>query len=221
MVKINKLFLGIFVIILTMANISQAASLVKMENIASFSQLPKSDSVSGDITPKLFSLNGKKLKLKPNLRFSGYEIIGGNVEIIDAVNGEKYAAFPITKPPYFSAKKLIANTGDEFVFLQTGRQGASDSACDRIWLFGLHKSSYVIFANIETINKAGLVYSDISSSIESGELKLLGFTRDRNCVNGMFKGHPTYPIGVANCGINSVYLFWDEKAQWFGIRKAD
>ncbi|MBO6178128.1 MAG: hypothetical protein J6O04_03010 [Selenomonadaceae bacterium] len=220
MVKFSKLFFSTLITIAVTANITYAASFVKMETVASFSQLPKMDEISGDVSPKMFSLNGRKLKLKPNLQFSRYMIKGGNVEILDAANGAKYASFPVIGAPYFTAKKLVTNTGEEFLYIQKGRLGASDSACDGVWLFGLHKGSYVTFADINTVKKAGLLYSDISSSIEAGELKLLGFTRDRNCVNGMFKGHSVYPLG-ANCGINSVFFFLDEKAQWFGIRNAD
>lgn len=217
---IKKLFL-IVSIMIAVSNTADAASFIKMDNISSFSQMPIEDGVSGDITEKLFSLNGKKMRLKPKLNFSAYTIAGGCVEILDAVSGERYASFPVAKWPYFRAKKLIADTGEEFVFVQAGRRAVSDSACDGIWLFGLHKGSYVIFVTIDTINKAGLLYEDISSNIEDGELKLLGYARDRSCVNGKFKGHSAYPIGVADYGINSTYLFWDENAQWFGIRKAD
>lgn len=218
---LKKSFSILLVIIATFNSITFASSLVRMETIDSFKQQPMANSISGNLMEKLFSLNNVKLKLKPNLIFSKGTITGGYVELLNGISGEKYASFSVEKCPYFRAKKLIANTGEEFLFVQAGREFASESSCTGIWLVGLHNGSYVTFATIDTVKNAGLLYTDISSSLEDGELKLLGFTRDRNCVNGQYKGHPAYPIGVADYGINSTYLFWDENAQWFGIRKAD
>ena len=215
---------SISVLLVTMTAISSIAissPLIRMETIVSFKQQPMGDSISGDLMERLFSLNNTKIKLKPNLFFSGDTITKGYVEMVNGTNGEKYASFPIEKWPYFRAKKIIADTGEEFLFVQAGRVFASESSCTGIWLVGLHKDSYVTFVTIDTIKNSGLLYTDIATSLEDGEIKLLGFTRDRNCVNGTYKGHLAYPIGVADYGINSTYLFWDEHAQWFGIRKAD
>lgn len=218
---LKKSFAMSLVIIVIFNSIALASSLLSMETIDSFKQQPMANSISGNLMEKLFSLNNVKLKLKPNLIFSKGTITGGYVELLNAVSGEKYASFSVEKWPYFRAKKLIANTGEEFLFVQAGREFVSESSCTGIWLVGLHKGSYVTFATIDTVNNTGLLYTDISSSLEDGELKLLGFTRDRNCVNRQYKGHPAYPIGPADYGINSTYLFWDETTQWFGIRKAD
>ena len=219
--RFGKVFAILLIMMTTFSGIAISSPLIRMETVASFKQQPMSNGISGDLMERLFSLNNTKLKLKPNLFFSGSTITGGYVEMVDGISGKKIASFTVEKWPYFRAKKLVASTGEEFLFVQAGKVFASESSCTNIWLVGLHKGAYVIFATTDTVKNAGLLYTDITSSLEDGELKLLGFTRDRNCINGTYKGHLAYPIGGADYGINSTYLFWDEHTQWFGIRKAD
>ncbi len=230
--KTVKFLATLILALLTMNSVVCAASLVQMNTIMSFRQAPNEhDSFPSDALGKLVSLNGHKLRLKPVLQVSDTMIMGGSVKLQDANTGEELFSFPLKAAPYFRVKKIAADTGEEFLLIQSGSLGVTDSSCRGIWVVGLHKGKYVSFINIDTVQKVGLLFDDIISDLEDGEIKLTGFARDwacrvydstgRNVIGYRYKGHPAYLTSLRNCEINSTYLFWDSKAQWFGIRQAN
>lgn len=230
--KTVKFLATLILSVFMMSNIASAASLVQMDMIMYFSQPPHGQGqISGNAASTLISLNGQKLRLTPSFQFSDKKIIGGSIKLLNTDTGQEILSLPLEKFPYFRAKKIAADTGEEFLLLQRGRVSVSDSVCSGLWIVGLHKGGYVSFVNIDAVQKAGLVFQDISSKLEDGELKLTGFARDRDCriydstwrntIGYQYKGHPAYPADPGNCEINSTYLFWDPQAQWFGIRQAD
>lgn len=115
-----------------------------------------------DAIGKLISLNGHKLRLKPVLQVSDTMIMGDSVKLQNATTGEELFSFPLKAAPYFRAKKIAADTGEEFLLVQSGSVGVTDSICSGIWVVGLHKGKYVSFINIDTVRKTGLLFGDIS-----------------------------------------------------------
>ena len=70
---------------------------------------------------------------------------------------------------------------------------------------------------------------EISPSVASGELVLMGIARERDCrvwsadgrsiVGYQYGGRTAYPSTPGHCNITSVAIFWDDDKEWFGIRE--
>lgn len=213
-------FLACIVMILQSSPAS-AMFFTNAEKIMSFAQVPKLE-MGGDINGKTFTLNGEQLKLVPYLK----SMTNRYVKLMSQDGRNDYLSFPVEKCPFFSAYKVCSND-TEFLLILSGRQAVSDASCTGAWLIGKYKGNYTSFISIDTLIHAGLIFSVIRPRIDGGELRLIGITRDRNCrvydsdrriIGYEYKGYPAYPYEKGYCCINSVTLFWDSNAQWFGIR---
>lgn len=84
----------------------------------------------------------------------------------------------------------------------------------------------VVYATKDTLDKAGMVYDDIVPKIHDGKLEIMGIARSYGSgVNGgrgplgeKYRGKRIRNIDPWYCTANSVYFFWDERAQWFGFQ---
>ena len=207
------------------------SSFVSMENVVSISQRPKSDPVSGYFEKLTFTFNGITICLLSHLQFSGNDIIGGSIDMMNAEAKDNYMVFPIERCPYFRIKKILTSDSNEFLIVQSGKNSVSDNVCEGLWLIGRINDEVIPFIDIEVLKKAGLIYQDISSSIEHGAIKLLGYARDRDCriwsqssrgITGyQYQGHTAYPIFRGDCGINAMHITWDNVSMKFIIRLED
>ena len=97
------------------------SSFVSMENVVSISQRPQSDPTSGYYFEKLtFTFNGITICLLSHLQFSGNDIIGGSIDMMNAESKENYMVFPIERFPYFRIKKIVTADSNEFLLVQSG-----------------------------------------------------------------------------------------------------
>ena len=207
------------------------SSFVSMEDVVSFSQRPKSEPTSGCFEKLTFPFNEIMICLLSHLQFSGNDIIGGSIDMMNAETKENYMTFPIERWPYFKIKKIMTSDSNEFLLVQSGKNSVSDNVCKGLWLIGKINDEVIPFIDIEVLKKAGLIYQDISSSIEHGAIKLLGYARDRDCriwsqssreITGyQYQGHTAYPISLGDCGINATHMTWDNMSMKFIIRLED
>lgn len=207
------------------------SSFVSMEDIVSFSQRPKGDPASGCFEKLTFPFNEIIICLLSHLQFSGNDIIGGSIDMMNAETKENYMVFPIEMWPYFRIKKIMTSDSNQFLLVQSGKNSASDNVCKGLWLIGKINDEVIPFIDIEVLKKAGLIYQDISSSIEHGAIRLLGYARDRDCriwsqssreVTGyQYQGHTAYPIFIGDCGINATHITWDNVSKRFIIKLED
>lgn len=197
---------------MTLAN---AAPLVSMQEVMSFFQVPTS-SISGDVEGQQFDFHGEMVQLKPYLQDDDGTIAGGSVHL-ESVNDEKtYFTFPLTSFPFFTAYKITDDEGTDFLLIESGKAHATNFECTGLWLIGLYKNQYVTFANLDTVRRAGLQFQTIVPSIAGGELNLMGIVPD----NPSFVWHGYGLHAGLVPQMTNVQLFWDDKAQWFGIRQA-
>ena len=208
------------------------SSFVSMEDVVSIRQYPQQcDSVSGCFEKFTFPFNGIAICMLSHLQFSGNDIIGGSIDMMNAESKENYMVFPIERFPYFRIKKIVTADSNEFLLVQSGITGVTSNACKELWLIGKINDEVIPFIDIEVLKKAGLIYQDISSSIEHGAIKLLGYARDRDCriwsqskreiIGYQYQGHTAYPLFMADCGINATHITWDNVSMKFIIRLED
>lgn len=205
-------------------------SYVSMKEICSITQRPKCDIV-GAFERLKFAFNGVEMELSSCFQFLGNNIVGGNLTLLDSKTSECHMTFPIEKWPYFRIKKLMTAANVEFIFVQSGKNSVSDNVCIGLWIIGKFNDEIVTFINLETLKRIGLVYQDITSSIECGAIKLLGCARDRDCrvwsqnrneiMGYQYQGHKAYELSSGNCGINAVYITRNNMSGILNIRLKD
>ena len=188
-------------------------------------------SCNGDLNGASFTLNGEKLKLRTELGFiteyNERHIGGGYVRLMSEDGVIDYLSFPIGKKESFLVHKITTDTGNEFLIVNTRVNAASDSALRRFWLVGKYNNQYITYATQNSLNQAGLLYQDISYDVTNGEIQVKGFapyhSRDyypRGDNRLTYKGHRVTEYH-GELYVNQVRLFWDDNAQWFGIRLID
>ena len=221
-----------------------ADQMVNMEEVMSMENMPKL-SPTGNIDGVYFTMNNEGLHLKTYFNQytdhyyyrTGHEdvvtITGGYVKLLDTNDVHDYLSFSVDKYPYFRVYKLTTETGKNFLLIIKGKQYTSECDANGVWLIGKQDGKYVTYATLDNLQGAGLVFQDIIPRIENGELRLIGVARDRDCnIWGRntdqppytYKGHPVSRTEMANkgeCVVSSVNLFWDDNANWFGIRYAE
>lgn len=223
-----------FAVVAMIPGIGAASTLSGLHKIMEIYDIPVGGSVDHkDVNGVSLTLNGKQLRLVPTLSFDYHHenhILGGYVHLM-GIDGQDYLSFPVEKWPLFQVHKFQNDAGQEFLLLLSKANAVTDCACRGLWVVGGYGNQYVAFVTTDSVLKAGLLYEDIHPSIENGDLRLLGIARDRDCrtydpqtglwLEGIFKGHPVQPYGIAYCQVNWVSLFWNSDAQWFGIRHAN
>lgn len=229
------IFAVCFAVVATLPGVGAASTLSGLHEIMEIYDIPVSGSVDHkDVNGVSLTLNGKPLRLVPTLSFDyrhGNHILGGYVRLMSGDGQQDYLSFPVEKFPRFRVYKFQNDVGQEYLLMLSSVKAVTDSACRGLWVVGGYGSQYVTFATLDAVSNAGLLYEEIVPSIENGELRLLGVARDRDCrtydpqtglwLEGLFKGHPVQPHGIAYCQVNWISLFWNSDAQWFGIRRAN
>ena len=176
----------------------------------------------------LFKMNGKDAKLEIKLNFynkyGSRKNAGGTITLSGI--GESLI-FPIKKDESAVVRIIPTTDKREFLFIRTFMDAANgSSACTNMWLVGEANGKFVTYANLDTVTNAGLLYDDIVPSVRNGELWITGKARvywgadpqaPPRPMSSKYDGVPIHVDGNY-CTINSAVLFWDDAAQWFGIR---
>ena len=174
-------------------------------------------STNSNPDPVSFTLDGSKMKLN-------IDVSNKNAELKDS-SGNTVMNFRLERTPYFRAYKIKMDGGKEALLVLSGQNGVSDYVVTDFWLVGKYKGKYVIFSRLESAKNSGLIHQGIEvfTVNPSGELWIQGIARYRDCADGYYHGHKAVPSKSirAYYAINAVSYFWDENAQWFGIRYND
>ena len=205
---------------------SGLANSQKLQNtIMEIREVPKLG-IGGNCKSTNFTLDGDKLQLNTDLLSllslrGNMHINGGYIRLMSQDKRSDYMSFPIENCPFFDSYKFSNSSGKEFMLIISGKCGASDSVCTGLWVVGNHQGNYITYVSLDTIRNAGLVFQTITPEIVNGELRLIGIARDRDSRSGYYHGHTARPYSLAYYYINEVRLFWDDSANWFGIRLID
>jgi hypothetical protein len=89
--------------------------------------------------------------------------------------------------------------------------GVSDSTCIGFWLIGNYAGQYVNYVNVNTIKNALTAGYEFYPKIYRDRIVIESFVRNR--------GEALRRTGEMDSIVDSITLFWDDKAQWFGIRR--
>lgn len=204
---------------------AEAAAIANVMNF-SYNMYSDGQEFNGDIRSKEFTLNGEDLYLTPVAKERGGYIVLSNIR-------GTIMSFSLPDRPYLNVHKFnLKGTEREFLFVEAGKNGVSDSICTNFWIIGKYKKDgkeqYVVYSQLKNLVDMGLIYQtvDVLLNENTGELWIQGMARDRDCwdmsdpenEHFAFKGHTAvlsdkYP---GYCLINAIAYFWDEKAQWFG-----
>lgn len=219
-------------LLFTIPTTVNATSMLGIHKVMSFrDNIGMPEDCSGDLNGTVFTLNGERLKLRTELGYihyhNGRHIGGGYVRLMSADESNDYLSFPIAKMESFVAHKITTDTGAEFLTISTRINAVSDSALKRFWLVGKYGNQYISFASEDSLKQAGLLYQDIDVDVLGGEIKIAGYaayhSRDfyPNGDNRLtYNGHKAID-DRGELYINQVRLFWNDSAQWFGIRLID
>lgn len=116
---------------------------------------------------------------------------------------------------YIYVKKITLknNFEKEFLWVQYGGAGVSDSVCHGFYLIGFENTNLKIYTSFDEIQRCGLICQSLELFIhkDSGELWIQGICRDRCVKNSQYKGHSAikcadYKIHYA---INAVTIIYD------------
>ena len=196
-----------------------------IEEILSYRLIPKSESSIFDLEKVELSLNEQRLVLSLIIDKDA-SIIKYNV--IDKRTNKLELSISLERFPYLHIYKIIHNElCNEFLYIQSGRVGVSDSVCDKVYIIGYEHGIMKNYLDIEYLIENGLIFQDINFSIDGNSIKLIGYVRDRDCciynekrevIDHQYKGHKVKPFGMCHYMINSIYLDWDDNNNVFFVR---
>lgn len=193
----------IMVVVLMVAFVSSvfAMDITSHNRIISFGIKP----FEGNTEAKIKDEDGNKL------RFTFYEanpLYKSYIKFMSRDKKSDYFSFPVAQ--YTSVTEIKTSDPNKVFWLITNTVGVSSQGYSGFWLIGKYKGKYVDFVNLDSLIQSGFSPYNVKISYESdGTIVLKHYKRnwgDEMRTNGMF----TY--------VDSITLFWDDKAQWFGIR---
>lgn len=181
-----------------------------------------------DLNGAFFSMNGESASIETKLNFyneyGSRKNAGGTIEVS---SGNKKISFPVGKDESASVYLISSNADRDFLLVRTYMDAANgSSACRGMWLVGKADGEFVTYATLSTVEKAGLLFDNVRPSVKNGELRITGFAKvywgadpqaPPRPLSSKYDGVPIHVDGNY-CTINSAVLFWDDAAQWFGIR---
>lgn len=223
LIKKSIVLFSAMVVVIWSTSAAEAADCVRLMG---FSYNLAVDVFDGDTRSKDFTLNGDELYLTPVAKErGGYVVLSGNRGTI--------MSFNLPDRPYVNIYKFsIKGTDREFLFVEVGKNGVSDSLCTNFWIVGKYKKGdrelYVVYSELKNLIDKGLIHQsiDVVLNRNTGELWVQGLARDRDCwdmtdpdnEHFAYKGHSARLSDrhMGYCLINAISYFWDEKSQWFG-----
>ncbi len=133
-----------------------------------------------------------------------------NYVTLTSADGEtEYCSFPLGAR--FSVKEIHADFPDRVFWLARTGIGVSDDTCKSLCLIGRYGDTYVSYVTLDDLRDAGLVGHEVWWKVEEGELVVTGWKRSRS--EDMWRHNKKW-----DAQLDEVRLFWDDEAQWFGIR---
>lgn len=191
------------------------------------------ENCSGNLVWSNFTFEDNVMGLEPELQMykgvasSGVykKNAGGRIKLTFA--DKEQMSFPVGRDESVKGDMIMSDHGRAFLLLRTYLGAANGSSkCRNMWLVGKSGDKIVVYATKDTLDKAGMVYDDIVPKIHDGKLEIMGIARSYGSgVNGgrgplgeKYRGKRIRNIDSWYCTANSVYFFWDERAQWFGFQ---
>lgn len=227
--KLSRLMLVLGAMMTVVASSAEALQLTRMDSVMKISNHNGlAASCEGDLGGSTLLLNNEEVKLQTYLEMHKQKNAGGYIKLISREGSRDYLSFPVKPHTSVRAYKITSDEGRDFLLFWTYQDAANGSSlCDNMWLVGKVDNKYVTYATKASLDKAGLLYSNISPGVHSGQLEIIGYTRCYGTPEGGWG-----PLGDKYKGkhfrffdkqqmyatVNSVCFFWDDKAKWFGIR---
>jgi len=200
-VFLRRICVMVFMLLVVVIPSVSAMEITSHDRIISFGIKP----FEGDTEAKVRDEDGTKLQ------FSFYEVNPLYKSYIKFMSRDKksdYFSFPVAQ--YTAVTEIKTSDPNKVFWLITDTIGVSSQSYSGFWLIGKYKGKYVDFVNLDLLIQSGFTPQNVQISYESdGSIVLRQYKRnwgDEMRTNGMF----SY--------VNSVTLFWDDTAQWFGIR---
>lgn len=227
--KLSRLMLVLGVMMTVVASSAEALQLTRMDSVMKISNHNGlAASCEGDIGGSTFLLNNEEVKLQTYLEMHKQKNAGGYIKLISRDGSRDYLSFPVKPHTSVRAYKITSDEGRDFLLFWTYQDAANGSSlCDSMWLVGKVDGKYVTYATKASLDKAGLLYSNISPEVHSGQLEITGYTRCYGTPEGGWgplgdkykeKHFRFFDKQQMYATVNSVFFFWDDQAKWFGIR---
>lgn len=228
---IIKMIFVLSVVIFSQYGNADAMALNRISELMAFENYngtSENCSAPTDLNGAFFSLNGESASIEAKLNFyneyGSRKNAGGTIEVS---SGNKKISFPVRKDESASVYLISSNADRDFLLVRTYMDAANgSSACRGMWLVGKANGDFVTYATLSTVERAGLLFDNVRPSVKNGELRITGFARvywgadpqaPPRPMSSKYDGVPIHVDGNY-CTINSAVLFWDDAAQWFGIR---
>lgn len=126
------------------------------------------------------------------------------LNIIDKNNNKALTLY--TKSPFCYVKKIVCKNPDK-VFYEIKDPVGAHGELAGYWLIGKHNEKWVIYVTLESLRSMGACF--ITHRTEANGNSLLIST-----YNHIFPGQKVSKHA-------NIELFWDDNAQWFGMRRVD
>ena len=228
---IIKMIFALSVVIVSQYGNADAMALNRISELMAFENYNGTSvncSAPTDLNGAFFSMNGESASIETKLNFyneyGSRKNAGGTIEVS---SGNKKISFPVGKDESASVYLISSNADRDFLLVRTYMDAANgSSACRGMWLVGKADGEFVTYATLSTVEKAGLLFDNVRPSVKNGELRITGFAKvywgadpqaPPRPLSSKYDGVPIHVDGNY-CTINSAVLFWDDAAQWFGIR---
>lgn len=133
-----------------------------------------------------------------------------NYVTLESADGNTvYFTFPAGMRFYVT--EIHTEEPERIFWLVEARVGVSDDSCKSFNLIGRCGDTYVTYVTIDDLHAAGLIGYEVWWKVEDDELIVEGWKRSRSedRWRHKYKWHSQ---------LDEIRLFWDEDAQWFGIR---
>jgi len=184
---------------------------------------------SGDLDGVDLTLNGEALKLRTDFSYvqcrSGDRHIDHGVMRLMSRDGSKdYLSFPMKYPDGFLVFQFQNAQGKEFLLIQKEYSYATGRDTHEFWIIGKSGDKYITYATLDGARQMGLLGESAYPTIRNGELHIRSYVKGwearQDDGHYAYQGHPAHPVGKS-AYVNSVAYFWDDNAQWFGVRLVD
>ena len=146
------------------------------------------------------------------LRFT-YHNLGDyrmNFVTVSSLDGETdYFSLPVGVR--FEVREIHTEDPARTFWLARTGLGVSEDTCTSFCLMGRYGDTYVAYVTLDDLRKAGLVGHEVWWKVEDGELIVQGWKRNR--------GKELERTEEMDSLVGEVRLFWDDEAQWMGIRR--
>lgn len=192
------------VAVLLMADTSAfAMKFVEPEEVKNVSFNPENRGIRGEKRVEVTDLDGTELVFVIHDERS---LESNHVTLESADDKTVYCTFPAGT--WRDVTEITAEDPARNFWLAETRTGAgSRSFC----LIGRYGDTYVPYVTLDDLRAAGLVGHEVWWTVEDGEIVVQGLECNRS--EEQERTGETYSL------VDEVTLFWDEEAQWIGIRR--